>query len=117
MSDDLDYEKRKQQRLRKLGTSKPKCSICGESHWECLELHHIGGQAYDQTLVILCRNCHRKVSIRQHGHPETASEREYEQTRLARLLLGLADLLALAVEKLRQIAREILGPNCNAAGA
>lgn len=103
-----DYERRKQQRLRKLGTLTPQCAVCGESHWECLELHHVERQAYGETLVILCRNCHRRLSEQQRVHPVLAPGADNDLTTIARLLEGFADLLVLLIEKLRQTARTLI---------
>jgi hypothetical protein len=57
---DDDRERRRQKRLRALGTNTPRCASCGEDDPRCLERHHIEGQAYGATLAIVCRNCHRK---------------------------------------------------------
>jgi len=41
-----------------------KCSVCGFSEEECLEVHHIDKNRYNnsiENLVILCLNCHRLV--------------------------------------------------------
>ena len=65
MNDELDRDKSESQRqnaLARLGTDQPCCVACGEGDWRCLELHHIAGRAYDETTVVLCRNCHRKQS-------------------------------------------------------
>jgi hypothetical protein len=103
-----DYERRKQQRLRKLGTQTPQCVVCGGTHWEYLELHHVEGQAFGETLVILCRNCHRRLSDSQLEHPVLEAGADTDLTSIARLLHGFADLLLLVVEKLRDMATTIL---------
>lgn len=49
-------------RLLKEGLKEDKCEICGDS--ECLELHHINGDHYDnrlENLQILCIKCHYKT--------------------------------------------------------
>lgn len=43
-----------------------KCYFCGEKDSSCLETHHIipqsmGGPDYQENLVKLCANCHRKI--------------------------------------------------------
>src|SRR5690349_21841478 len=103
MYNDFDYERRKQQRLRKLGSQNPQCAVCGETHWECLELHHIEGQAYGSTLTIVCTNCHAKLSVQQYGHPTQKTGGDLELTTTTRLLASLADLLQLIVDKIREI--------------
>ena len=69
MSDfNFDRERRRQRALERLGTDDPCCAICAENDWRCLELHHIAGQAFDDTTMIVCRNCHRKLSDMQKEH-------------------------------------------------
>lgn len=102
MSADFDLERRKQQRLRKLRTQTPQCAVCGENHWECLELHHIEGQAYGSTLAIVCTNCHARLSVQQYGHPKAMPDSDPGLITVARLLSGIADLLELVVAKIRE---------------
>lgn len=103
MTKNRDYEARKQRRLHALGTDDPRC-VCGENRWECMELHHVEGQAYGNTLVVICRNCHRVLSVAQEGHPVSRSRTDRDITQMARLLTGFADLLELVVAKLRETA-------------
>jgi hypothetical protein len=103
-----DFERREQLRLRRLGTTTPRCCLCGETDSRCLELHHIEGQANGKTLCVVCRNCHRKLSDAQRDHPKPETVEDVELNAFANFLLGLADLIALAVEKLREIARELI---------
>ena len=42
----LDFERRKQNRLEKLGTETPRCGTCGFNDWRCIEQHHIAGQKH-----------------------------------------------------------------------
>lgn len=113
MSTDFDLERRKQQRLRKLGTQTPQCAVCGENHWECLELHHIEGQAYGSTLAIVCTNCHARLSVQQYGHPKGTAGSDVELTTVARLLSGIADLLELVVAKIREAVSIIISQASN----
>jgi hypothetical protein len=103
-----DFERRMQQRLRALGTQEPRCCLSPETDWRTLELHHIEGQANGETLAVVCRNCHRKLNDAQRDHPKPETVEDVELSAFANFLLGLADLLALAVEKLREIARELI---------
>lgn len=93
-------EIRKQRRLEKLGSNSPLCGDCGEADWRCLELHHVADFGCDDGTVILCRNCHRKVSDEQKDHPAFDSDADPMLHAIGRFLLGLADLLMLAIEKL-----------------
>lgn len=117
MSNDFDYERRKQQRLRKLGTQTPQCGVCGYNHWECLELHHIEGQAYGSTLAIVCTNCHGRLSVRQYGHPTPSAGSDVQLVTIARLLSGIADLLELVVAKIREAVGTLVSRASNAVGA
>jgi transcription elongation factor Elf1 len=117
-----EKEKHRRKRLRKthsrFGTSKPACVICGESNVDCLELHEPGGRKYSKLRVIICRNCHRKLSndARDHFPPIWIPPDPLE--RLSHALLGEADLLARLSEKRRADARmlnelsrkDIIGP-------
>ena len=99
-------ERRKWAAFRRLGTNDPRCVLCGESDWRCLELHHVAGRAYGAQTVILCRNCHRKVSdptdnARMPDDPPILE-------RIGHLLGGLATLLAEAVTTLRELGVTLL---------
>lgn len=98
----LAAEKRKQDRLEKLGTQHPVCSLCGETDDRCLEAHHIAGRAYATDTVIVCRNCHRKLSDGQQDHPCRGTADSSMMEIIGRCLLGLADFCALLALKLSE---------------
>lgn len=103
MEDELQQERRKQRALERLGSNDPRCLYCGEMDWRCLELHHIAGQAYGGECAIVCRNCHRKLSDTQKDHPPSMVGSEpVLLERIGHFLLGLADLLYMLVEKMRE---------------
>ena len=61
----LKTARRKAQREAFLKVEKPCCVICGETAIECLEVHEIAGFRRDaETQAIICRNCHRKQTVR-----------------------------------------------------
>src|SRR6516162_5562849 len=63
-----EIERRERPRLRareRLRTDDPRCCFCGEDNPHCLERHHIAGQAYADDTLIVCRNCHRKLTVRR----------------------------------------------------
>lgn len=103
-----DQETRKQKRLEKLGSNHPVCVICGESDWRCLEQHHIAGKDYDDSLATTCRNCHRKLSDTQKDHPPKVAQAPSGLESIGHFLVGLADLFALIVEKLREFGRVLI---------
>jgi hypothetical protein len=95
-----DYERRKARRLQQLGTNYPLCGICGERDWRCMEAHHVADYRRDNATVIVCRNCHRKLSDAQHDHPAIDPAADPMLDGIGHFLLGLADLLIVIVERL-----------------
>ncbi len=109
MKDDLNKEKRRQKALERLGTNTPQCVHCGESDHRCLEAHHIAGRAYDEQTVVMCRNCHRKLSDSQKDHPPKVSEKDPSLLEcIGHFLLGLADLFEMLMEKLREFGKALI---------
>ncbi|MGA3342623.1 MAG: hypothetical protein ABSD11_18960 [Methylocella sp.] len=97
---ELKCEKRRQHALERLGTNTPRCVECGETDWRCLEVHHIAGRDFDDgATVILCRNCHRKLSDDQKDHPKAASSPPNQIDRAGHFLLGLANFFDFLAEK------------------
>lgn len=103
-----DMERRKQQRLAKLGTNTPICGECGEHHWACLELHHVADHGRDEATVIICANCHKRASDAQKDHPAFDQAADPTLDRIGHFLLGLADLLSRIVEKLIEFAHILI---------
>jgi hypothetical protein len=97
---DLAEECRKQRRLERLGTQHPICATCGETDWRCLEIHHIVDCDGKSATVILCANCHRKVTDSQKNHPPHSAAADPFLESVGRFLLGIAELLKLAVAQL-----------------
>jgi hypothetical protein len=92
----------------RLGTNTPRCIRCGENYAHCLEEHHIAGRAMHDDVVIMCRNCHRKLSETQKDHPQPQSKSPSPLEVIGRYLLGLADLFRLIVERLDQFGRTLI---------
>jgi hypothetical protein len=110
MSKNNDYERRRQAAFARLGTDHPQCAFCCEPDWRCLELHHIAGQAFgDEDLAIVCRNCHRKLSDTQNGHPRVESRVDPSLLeRLGHYMLGLADLFEQLVQRFREYGSQLI---------
>ncbi len=101
-------EKRKQDRLEKLGTQTPVCCLCGETDDRCLEAHHIAGRKFAPETSIVCRNCHRKLSDDQRDHPKTMGADASLLERIGHFLQGLGDMLLLAGTKLKEFGTYLL---------
>jgi hypothetical protein len=95
-------ERRKQNRLEKLGTNHPICPLCGETDWRCFELHHIAGRKFDPMELPVCMNCHAKCSDLQKDHPPRVAQTPGSLEVIGRFLVGLADMLGLAASKLKE---------------
>ncbi len=106
--EDWKRELRKQRRLEALGTNEPKCGLCGNSDWRCLELHHVAGRKSDDVTSIVCRNCHRRLSDEQRGHPAPQADADPMLDAIGRFLLGLADMLDAILERLRTFGRALM---------
>ena len=58
-----ETEEQKQRALRRLGNDNPRCAVCDEQEWRCLELQHVGDRRFDpNTAGSLRRNRHRTQS-------------------------------------------------------
>jgi hypothetical protein len=101
-------ETRKLKALDRLGTDHPICVCCGETDWRCMELHHLEGEDFGKTLVIVCRNCHRKLSDVQKDHPQKLGESPMNLEIIGQFLRGLADALILIAEKLVEFSEYLI---------
>lgn len=106
--DELARERRRQRAYERLGTDTPRCGACGETDWRCQEAHHVAGQRHDATTVVLCANCHRKVTEAQKDHPPPVSDGDAFLECVGRFLLGLADLLRLVIERLTEFGTALI---------
>jgi hypothetical protein len=104
-----EAEKRRRARIqaacRRLGTSTPACSICGEDNPFCLERHEPGGRKHSNLSVIICRNCHRKVEDARRDHLPPIWTPPDAVESLSKALQGEADLFERLAKKRRQDAR------------
>jgi len=107
-NEEFERERREQRRLETLGTDNPCCGICPENDSRVLELHHIAGRKFDDTMAILCRNCHRKVTDDAEDHPIVDPAADQLLAMIGKFLLGLADMLHLAVAKLYEFGRALI---------
>lgn len=105
----LDCDDRLERQYRRLGTRNPVCVSCGEADPYCLELHHLAGEKHHDDVAIVCRNCHRKLTRQQRDHePQGISSDNAPLATIGRYLLGLADLLLMLVETLREFGKQLM---------
>jgi hypothetical protein len=107
-SKEYHREVRRQRRLEVLGNNDPRCGLCGEDDDRVLELHHVAGRKYDDATVIVCRNCHRRLSDGQYDHPKARPDADPLLTSIGHFLLGLADMLHLVAERLIAFGEDLL---------
>ncbi len=104
---ELNRERRNQRAHERLGSNKPRCVICGYDDPLALELHHLAGRAFDDETVLVCRNCHRRLSDWQKDHSLGQAKPESDLEPIRRFLLGLADLFEMLVRRLREFAAKL----------
>ena len=103
-----DPEARREAAYRRLGSRTPKCATCGDDRWQCLEAHHVAGKDHDPTTGTLCRNCHRVQSDAQRDMPPKYALADPQLDAIGRFLLGLADMLAVVLERLRECGANLM---------
>lgn len=101
----------------RLGSNNPRCLHCGEDFAHCLERHHVAGRAMHDDRVIVCRNCHRKVTELQKDHPPILSQPPHFLEVVGRYLLGIADLFRLLIDRLDEFGRKLIELAAEAAPA
>ena len=105
---EMKRETRRQKAFDRLGTDHPMCACCPETDWRCMELHHLEGEDFGKTLIVVCRNCHRKLSDAQKDHPTKSGEPPTSTERIGHFLMGLADLFLLLAGKLWEFGQYLI---------
>lgn len=114
--EEAERERREQRRLEKLGTNDPRCGMCEETDWRTFELHHPAGRKHDDATVLICSNCHRKVSDDQKDHPAFDPNADAMLASIGNFLLGLADMLRIIVAKLYEFGLALIERSTQAEG-
>ena len=109
-----EAEKRKQNRLEKLGPN-PRCLVCGDTRWWRLEIHHVADHGCDPTTVILCANHHKDVTEAQKDHPPHVDGADPLLEAAGRLMRGIAELFKLLIDKLIEFGDALIA-RANTAG-
>ena len=102
-----EAERRKQRRLEKLGDNS-RCVVCGETDWRVLEIHHVADYGCDPTTVILCANCHKKLTDAQKDHPPHIDGADPLLEAAGRFMLGIAELFKLLIAKLMEFGEALI---------
>jgi hypothetical protein len=105
---EIRREARRRRACERLGTDDPKCVNCSENDPLALELHHLEGREFGNTLLIVCRNCHRKLSDPQKDHPSKIADPPDASEIIAHFLLGVADFFEILIQKFREFAAQLL---------
>jgi len=109
MKDDLAREIRKQRALERLGSDDPRCVLCGEGDWRCLEFHHLAGRKFGEEGTVVCRNCHRRLSDAQKDYPPALTDAQpVLLERVGHFLLGLSDLLGMLENMMHQYGSQLI---------
>jgi hypothetical protein len=106
--ENIEHERRRQRAFERFGTCEPCCTLCPQDDWRCLELHHVADRGGGTVTVALCANCHRIVSDQHKDHPRQPDPYDPFLNEVGRFLLGLAELLRIAAEKLFEFGRELI---------
>ena len=73
------------------------------------EVHHVSREIYGEASVPLSPETHREMTRRQmEEHPPEGPDPENPIERMARFLLGAADLLAGIVDEMRRVAEVLI---------
>lgn len=113
----LDREDRLERHYRRLRTRTPVCITCGKrepGHPEIYELHHVAGKGHDDVFIE-CSNCHRTLTDQQKDHvPPGLSPPVGMIATIGHYLLGLADMLAMVVEALKDFGAWLINMSYSA---
>jgi len=86
------------------------CFICGEDNPLILrkaEKHHILGKVNSDETILVCPNCHAKMTAEQNKlSPELRSSKSSRKNHFAYLLLSIGNLLKLSGDVLIREARK-----------
>lgn len=108
---DVAREARLQGAYERLGNTKARCLLCGETNPHCLRLFeqdHIAGRRFHEDTLTLCLNCHRKRTDMQKDAPAPHGDTPSQFEVIGQYLLGIINFLTLIIERLREFAELLL---------
>jgi hypothetical protein len=84
------------------------CCICGESDSRVLkEHHHIFGRAIGKETILLCRNCHEKITHEQNSTAPKERSKKSNDSKIPYSLKTQGALLELVGKKLKEFSSEL----------
>jgi hypothetical protein len=86
------------------------CAICGEDDSRVLkEHHHVFGQSISPVKILLCHNCHDKITSIQNEFPPSARNKNAKRPlKIAYALRTFGSLLEVAGKQLVTFSDEML---------
>jgi len=89
-----------------LPTQNKECENCGETNPILIEKHHIFGKNFDPEIMMLCKNCHYKITHEQNKlGPEKRSKKASKSDLEKLALLSLGTLFKVFGETMIEISR------------
>ncbi len=99
---------KKRRQFWALGTEHHVCPICGEDDPLCLVPDHVAGRAHDDTVVLICVNCHLKRTADQRCDPSPSTNPHNVFEVIGRWLLSLASYFELMKDALRRFGEFLI---------
>jgi hypothetical protein len=109
---ELFRDKRRRTALRRLGSDRATCLICGDTnphHLAIGEHDHIAGQKHADETVFLCKHCHIDRTELQGEEPGGGSDPRNPFEVIGRWLLGIAEYCELLMVTLRRFGNFLIG--------
>lgn len=98
------------------GKSIHRCVVCGEGDPIVLEEHHHFARANSKKTVLLCKNCHFKITTEQNKvSPKSRSKDASHLEKIAYQLISIGALLGEIGNQLIKLGHELISyvHNCN----
>jgi hypothetical protein len=109
------YQKNIMEDIRN-GKPVPRCVVCGEGDPVVLEEHHTFARANSEKVVLLCKNCHSKITNEQNKvSPKSRSKDASYLEKMAYQLISIGALLKEVGNQLIKLGHELISyvHNCN----
>lgn len=85
-----------------------KCELCGETDSRVIEKHHIFGRNNSPEIMLLCKNCHYKIT---HGQNKITPKRRSKNATpndLEKFMLVSSGILLQEIGKIIEISGNVL---------